>query len=134
MTDEASIDQTVDELLVLNQRLLESISGGDWATYTELCDPGLTAYEPEARGQLVEGLAFHKFYFDLEQSPSPVNVTMCSPQVMLLGDDTAVVTCIRLTQRLVENQPVTSKCEETRIWQLDGDRWKHVHFHRSAND
>ena len=27
-------------------------------------DPRLTAFEPEARGNLVEGLEFHKFYFD----------------------------------------------------------------------
>ena len=27
-------------------------------------DPHLTAFEPEARGNLVEGLEFHKFYFD----------------------------------------------------------------------
>ena len=29
-----------------------------------LCDPHLTAFEPEAIGNLVEGLEFHKFYFD----------------------------------------------------------------------
>ncbi len=133
MTDEANIDSTVDELLTLNQRLLESIAGGDWESYTELCDSGLTAFEPEARGQLVEGLDFHKFYFDLEQSASPWNVTMISPQVMLLGDDTAVVTCVRLTQRLVDGAPATSKFEETRVWHNDQGTWKHVHFHRSAN-
>ena len=27
-------------------------------------DPHLTAFEPEARGNLVEGLEFQKFYFD----------------------------------------------------------------------
>ena len=58
-------DSTGNELLALNQRLLESIASGDWATYQELCDPGLTAFEPEAHGQLVEGLAFHEFYFKL---------------------------------------------------------------------
>ena len=29
-----------------------------------LCDPHMTAFEPEAIGNLVEGLDFHKFYFD----------------------------------------------------------------------
>lgn len=31
---------------------------------SKLVDPHLTALEPEARGNLVEGLEFHKFYFD----------------------------------------------------------------------
>ena len=50
-----------EELLRLNQRLLESIATADWAAYEELCDPSLTAFEPEALGQLVEGLDFHRF-------------------------------------------------------------------------
>ena len=54
-----------EELLRLNQRLLDSIALADWETYTELCDPSLTAFEPEAAGQLVQGLEFHHFYFQL---------------------------------------------------------------------
>ena len=30
----------------------------------KLTDPHLTCFEPEAKGNLVEGLDFHKFYFD----------------------------------------------------------------------
>src|SRR5439155_15415166 len=56
-------DPTSQELLDLTQRLLESISNGDWATYEELCDPSLTAVEPEALGHCVQGMAFHHFYF-----------------------------------------------------------------------
>ena len=62
-------DAIHQELLDLNQRLLDSIARGDWATYEELCDPTLTAFEPEARGQCVEGLAFHRFYFNLGGIP-----------------------------------------------------------------
>lgn len=29
-----------------------------------MCDPGMTAFEPEALGNLVEGLDFHRFYFE----------------------------------------------------------------------
>ena len=53
-----------DELLDLTQRLLDSIAGGDWETYVSLCDPALTCFEPETMGHIVEGLDFHKFYFD----------------------------------------------------------------------
>ena len=73
------------ELLALNQRLLESIAAGDWSSYAELCHPDLTCFEPEAHGQLVEGLAFHKFYFDLGVSSTQRNTTMASPQVRMLG-------------------------------------------------
>ena len=54
-----------DEILAVNQRLLNSIVTADWKTYEELCHPQLTCFEPEAHGHLVEGMAFHKFYFDL---------------------------------------------------------------------
>ena len=119
------------EVLQLNARLLESIALADWETYETLCDPSLTAFEPEARGQLVEGLAFHRFYFDLGAGLGPYHTTMCSPRVRLMGD-VAVVTYVRLTQRLdAAGQPITSSTEETRVWQRQGDHWKHVHFHRS---
>lgn len=32
--------------------------------FRKICDPHLTAFEPEAMGNLVEGMDFHKFYFD----------------------------------------------------------------------
>lgn len=32
--------------------------------FRKICDPQLTAFEPEALGNLVEGMDFHKFYFD----------------------------------------------------------------------
>ena len=41
------------ELLQLSQRLLDCIAGGDWLTYQELCDPSLTAFEPEGCGQFI---------------------------------------------------------------------------------
>lgn len=32
--------------------------------YRKICDPHLTAFEPESLGNLVEGMDFHKFYFE----------------------------------------------------------------------
>jgi calcium/calmodulin-dependent protein kinase (CaM kinase) II len=50
---------TADHLLALTRKLLESIVAGDWKTYTSLVAYDITCFEPEARGQLVEGLPFH---------------------------------------------------------------------------
>ncbi|MGA2067880.1 MAG: DUF4440 domain-containing protein [Thermoguttaceae bacterium] len=121
-----------DELLILSERLLESISKRDWETYAELCDPELTAFEPEARGALVHGLAFHRFYFEQVGPAGPQHATLCDPHVRLLGD-AAVVSYVRLIQRLGDGgRPHTERFEETRVWHRRGGAWRHVHFHRSA--
>lgn len=120
-----------EEVLQLNKRLLDSIDDRDWSTYQMLCDPSLTAFEPEALGQLVEGMPFHRFYFDLGGGRAAHNTTMSAPRVRVMGD-VAVVTYVRLSQRLSEDGvPTTTGTEETRIWQRKGGVWKHVHFHRS---
>ena len=136
MEDPVTSESTViDELLELNQRLLESIMVGDWETYAALCDPTLSAFEPEARGQLVEGLDFHGFYFDRGGVQGPHNTTMTSPHVRLMGESAAVVSCVRLVQRLDDaGKPITTRCEETRVWQRQNGVWRHVHFHRSNNE
>lgn len=122
------------ELLSLNQRLLDSIVTADWKTYSELCDPTLSAFEPEARGRLIEGMPFHHFYFQLGKPKVAPQATMCSPHVRMLGDDVAVVSYVRLVQKLDEaGAPVTTVCEETRVWQRQTSGWRHVHFHRSNN-
>jgi ketosteroid isomerase-like protein len=121
-----------DELLRLNQRLLDAIAAADWATYQELCDPTLSAFEPEAGGHLVEGLKFHQFYFDLGAAKGARTTTMSSPHVRLMGD-VAVVSYVRLNQRLdQEGRPTVAAIEETRVWQRQAGRWRHVHFHRSG--
>lgn len=135
MTDAAdATDSARRELLQLNQRLLDCIIAADWETYRDLCDPTLSAFEPEARGHLVEGLEFHHFYFDRGTKPARLRATMCSPHVRLLSDDSAVVSYVRLMQRSDDaGTAVTTATEETRIWQRQEGRWRHVHFHRSTN-
>jgi ketosteroid isomerase-like protein len=126
-------DSTTSELLTINQQLLDAIARGDWKTYQELCDPTLTAFEPEAQGQLVQGLDFHKFYFDLGAGAGPRHTTMAAPQVRVMGD-AAVVNYVRLVQSLdAGGAPRVSRHEETRVWQRQGGRWRHVHFHRSTS-
>ncbi len=124
-------DPAEDELLDLNQQLLESIATGDWETYQTLCDPTITAFEPESRGHLIQGLEFHRFYFELGAAEGPRTTTMASPKVRLMGD-VALVACVRLVQSLNDSgAPVTSHTQETRVWQMQQGKWQHVHFHRS---
>ena len=52
--EELELDDAVQELLDLNQQLLNAIVGGDWDTYASLCDPTISCFEPEAKGNLVE--------------------------------------------------------------------------------
>jgi calcium/calmodulin-dependent protein kinase (CaM kinase) II len=119
------------DLLQLTQRLLDCIAAGDWAAYQDLCDPSLTAVEPESHGQLIEGLAFHRFYFDLGGVRGRHQTTMTAPHVRVMGD-VAVVVYQRLVQRVnPEGQPETTAAVETRVWQRKEGRWRHVHFHRT---
>ena len=125
-------ENVTQELLRLNQRMLDSIARADWKTYQDLCDPTLTCFEPEAMGQLVEGMEFHRFYFQLPGAATPFNTTMASPHVRVMGD-VAVISYVRLNQRVSgDGAPSTRSVEETRVWQKQNGVWKHVHFHRSA--
>lgn len=118
------------ELLRLNQELLDAITRADWDRYQQLCDPGLTCFEPEALGHLVAGMDFHHFYFKLGGARGHYLTSMASPHVRLMGD-VAVVSYVRLNQRVSDAGPVTRAVEETRVWQRQNGAWKHVHFHRS---
>jgi len=126
-------DATIQQLLDLTQELLDAIASRNWDVYQRLCDPTLSAFEPEARGHLVEGIEFHRFYFDLETSEAPVQTTIAAPHVRLLGEDVAVVSYTRLIQTIAESgKPATLCFEETRVWQRQQQEWRHVHFHRST--
>ncbi|XP_043272664.1 calcium/calmodulin-dependent protein kinase type II alpha chain isoform X12 [Venturia canescens] len=125
------------EIIKMTEQLIESINTGDYEGYTKICDPQLTAFEPEALGNLVEGMDFHKFYFDnvLGKSSSckAVNTTILNPHVHLLGEDAACIAYVRLTQ-YVDKQGVahTQQSEESRVWHKRDSKWQNVHSHRSA--
>jgi ketosteroid isomerase-like protein len=119
-----------DTILDLTQKLLVSITRGDWDTYKEICCPSLTCFEPEAMGNLVDGLDFHQYYFNLPGGSTPVQSTIVAPHIRVMGD-TAVIAYVRLTQKIADGKPTTVAMEETRVWQKQMGKWKHVHFHRS---
>ena len=108
-----------------------------------MCDPHVTSFEPEALGNLVEGLEFHKFFFDnrtlsrrfyfiflilffrnrketnvrnfrfivliliffffffftvLGKNCKSINTLILNPHIHLMGEDTACIAYVRLTQ------------------------------------
>lgn len=128
------------EIIRCTELILESITAGDFESYSRLCDPNMTAFEPEALGNLVEGIDFHKFYFDnhatLAKSRNGAqNVSIVNPHVHMLGDDAAAVAYVKVTQYMdKQGMAHTHKAEETRIWHKRDGRWLNVHFHRSGVD
>ena len=61
----------------------------------------------------------------------PMSLTQKVIGARVMGD-VAVVSYVRLNQRVgADGAPFTRAYEETRIWQRQEGRWKHVHFHRS---
>ncbi|XP_061645712.1 calcium/calmodulin-dependent protein kinase type II subunit gamma-like isoform X3 [Phyllopteryx taeniolatus] len=123
------------EIIKMTEQLIEAINNGDFEAYTRICDPGLTSFEPEALGNLVEGMDFHKFYFDnlLSKNSKPVHTTILNPHVHLMGEDAACIAYIRLTQYVdAQGRPSSCQSEETRVWQRRDAKWLNVHFHCSG--
>nr|XP_055063544.1 calcium/calmodulin-dependent protein kinase type II subunit beta isoform X19 [Misgurnus anguillicaudatus] len=123
------------EIIKITEQLIEAINNGDFEAYAKICDPGLTSFEPEALGNLVEGMDFHRFYFDnlLSKNSKPIHTTILNPHVHLIGEDAACIAYIRLTQ-FVDGQgrPRSSQSEETRVWHRRESKWQNVHFHCSG--
>ncbi|XP_061760165.1 calcium/calmodulin-dependent protein kinase (CaM kinase) II beta 1 isoform X22 [Nerophis ophidion] len=123
------------EIIKITEQLIEAINNGDFEAYAKICDPGLTCFEPEALGNLVEGMDFHRFYFDhlLAKNSKPIHTTILNPHVHLIGEDAACIAYIRLTQFVDEQgQPRSSQSEETRIWHRRDAKWQNIHFHCSG--
>ena len=105
---------TTEDVIVCNQKLLDAIAACDYDVYKELCAEDLTAFEPESHGMLVQGLNFHKYYFDLFRHPSVAKkteqmpiicnaITMSNPHVRWIGGGeaaAAVISYVRLDQSM----------------------------------
>ncbi|XP_041424791.1 calcium/calmodulin-dependent protein kinase type II subunit gamma isoform X8 [Xenopus laevis] len=123
------------EIIKITEQLIEAINNGDFEAYTKICDPGLTSFEPEALGNLVEGMDFHKFYFDnlLSKHTKPIHTTILNPHVHVIGEDAACIAYIRLTQYIdAQGRPRTTQSEETRVWYRRDGKWLNVHYHCSG--
>ncbi|XP_040905732.1 calcium/calmodulin-dependent protein kinase type II subunit gamma isoform X17 [Toxotes jaculatrix] len=134
-TEEEDMKARKQEIIKMTEQLIEAINNGDFEAYTRICDPGLTSFEPEALGNLVEGMDFHKFYFEnlLSKNSKPVHTTILNPHVHLIGEDAACIAYIRLTQYIdSQGRPRSCQSEETRVWHRRDAKWLNVHFHCSG--
>ncbi|KAM6178857.1 calcium/calmodulin-dependent protein kinase type II subunit beta isoform 20-T20 [Rhynchocyon petersi] len=123
------------EIIKITEQLIEAVNNGDFEAYAKICDPGLTSFEPEALGNLVEGMDFHRFYFEnlLTKNSKPIHTTILNPHVHVIGEDAACIAYIRLTQYIDgQGRPRTSQSEETRVWHRREGKWQNVHFHCSG--
>ncbi|VDM73792.1 unnamed protein product, partial [Strongylus vulgaris] len=78
--------------------LERTVNGGD---LRKLCDPAMTCFEPEALGNLIEGVEFHRFYFDYGNNnprKGQLHTTMLNPNVHVMGEEGACIAYVRLTQ------------------------------------
>ncbi|XP_027133632.1 calcium/calmodulin-dependent protein kinase type II subunit gamma isoform X29 [Larimichthys crocea] len=133
--EEEEMKARKQEIIKMTEQLIEAINNGDFEAYTRICDPGLTSFEPEALGNLVEGMDFHKFYFEnlLSKNSKPVHTTILNPHVHLIGEDAACIAYIRLTQYMdTQGRPRSCQSEETRVWHRRDAKWLNVHFHCSG--
>ncbi|XP_069379094.1 calcium/calmodulin-dependent protein kinase (CaM kinase) II beta 1 isoform X15 [Paralichthys olivaceus] len=123
------------EIIKITEQLIEAINNGDFEAYAKICDHGLTSFEPEALGNLVEGMDFHRFYFEnlLAKNSKPIHTTILNPHVHLIGEDAACIAYIRLTQYVdSQGRPRSSQSEETRVWHRRDSKWQNIHFHCSG--
>uniref|UniRef100_A0A672IXJ0 calcium/calmodulin-dependent protein kinase n=1 Tax=Salarias fasciatus TaxID=181472 RepID=A0A672IXJ0_SALFA len=130
------VDGNKVEIIKVTEQLIESINNGDFEAYAKICDPGLTSFEPEALGNLVEGHDFHRFYFEnaLSKGNKPVHTILLNPHVHLIGENAACIAYIRLTQYMdTGGMPRTMQSEETRVWHRRDGKWQNIHFHRSGS-
>jgi hypothetical protein len=80
---------------------------------------------------LVEGLDFHKFYFDLSAASNTAGssvgrrTVIHDASVIVMGKS-AVISYVRSPQDGEASESVA----ESRVWQLADGGWRVVHFHR----
>lgn len=69
-------------VLQANRMLINSITTRNWLVYKELVSKTMTCFEPEAEGVLVEGLGFHRFFFDSKRHPTRTSALVQCLQCM----------------------------------------------------
>ncbi|XP_029911567.1 calcium/calmodulin-dependent protein kinase type II delta 2 chain-like [Myripristis murdjan] len=118
--EQGFVESRKQEIIKVNEQLIESINNGDLGL--RICDPGLTSFEPETLGNLVEGHDFHRFYFEnaLSKGNKLVHTILLNPHMHLHVWDGS-------------GMPHTMQSEETRVWHRCEGKWQNIHFHRSGS-
>ncbi|NXW52156.1 KCC2D kinase, partial [Nyctiprogne leucopyga] len=129
------------EIIKVTEQLIEAINNGDFEAYTKICDPGLTSFEPEALGNLVEGMDFHRFYFENGKHSFFISVNLHLGREYCFFSEFCYIcfsvcfccahSCI--IGHLGYGMPKTMQSEETRVWHRRDGKWQNVHFHRSGS-
>jgi len=124
------------EIIKLTEKLHQAINNGNYETYSALCSPDYTCFDPGLVGNLMRGTEYQRFQLDfIKQSLSQRRSIIYSPHVVYMSDDSAYIAYTCLTYCLNGNGPsVTIQSEETRVWRKSADGvWKNTHSHRSEN-
>lgn len=119
-----------EEVLSTLRTLVESIPVGDFDTYKKLTHENLTAFEPESKSHLVEGLPFHEFFMNRPEKNAEFHTEMINPVVKVFGD-TAYAAYALVRIKYQDDKHDISSVNETRIFHKFDSQWKMVHFHRS---
>ncbi|NXN67452.1 KCC2D kinase, partial [Himantopus himantopus] len=121
------------EIIKVTEQLIEAINNGDFEAYTKICDPGLTSFEPEALGNLVEGMDFHRFYFENGKHSFSISGkgVLFFPEFCYMCFSACF--CAHSHYMDGSGMPKTMQSEETRVWHRRDGKWQNVHFHRSGS-
>uniref|UniRef100_A0A493TLV4 calcium/calmodulin-dependent protein kinase n=1 Tax=Anas platyrhynchos platyrhynchos TaxID=8840 RepID=A0A493TLV4_ANAPP len=112
------------EIIKVTEQLIEAISNGDFESYT--ISPSQIEEPPKAPLLLVPFPVWSR-------NSKPVHTTILNPHIHLMGDESACIAYIRITQYVdAGGIPRTAQSEETRIWHRRDGKWQIVHFHRSG--
>ncbi|XP_061620182.1 calcium/calmodulin-dependent protein kinase type II delta chain-like [Phyllopteryx taeniolatus] len=133
-TEPDAVQARQQEIIEVTKKLLTAITFSDYDAYKKMCDPGLTSFESEGLGVLVESMEFHEYFFQNVAPRGVPHTLIVEPRVHLLGDDAACIAYVRLTQNINNDmRALVAKAEETRVWHRRNGTWLNVHFHRSGS-
>ena len=136
MSDESAF---TDQMLALTRRLIDAIDQRNFEEYRRLSAEDLTSFEPESKGHLIEGMAFHEFFLSRPHRPG----TTARSEIVgftarpLGGDNSgapaaAMVAYTRITQKHdADGSFRMSHANETRVYIRAGREWRQAHFHRT---